>query len=269
MSDLLTQLGEKSNLPTPKEIIKEAQKKYNIKRFVGLFSGGKDSLTMCHYVDKLGYLDEVLYLKTGIGTQENFEFVLNTCNKYNWKLTVADPKPQFTYERFVAKFGFPHAGIHPSVMAYLKLFQIRQFGKDHKKEGIAFLSGRRKKESNKRRKMKSNLPYSKIETNVIMVSPMLYWNNGQVSTYINNNNLEICPVYETLHMSGDCLCGAFSTFGESDLIKTFHPELAKTIVGLEQKYGGKWGNQISMTGATKQNKISQYVCSECIYDSNK
>lgn len=251
---------------SPIEIIEKAKEKYNIKKFIGLFSGGKDSLSVCHYVaTKLKMLDEVLYLRTGIGTKENFEFVLETCNKFGWKLNIADPKPQFTYEKFVERFGFPHSGKHSAIMGFLKWYQLRQFARDHKGENIAFISGRRKKESKRRLKMKSLLPYENPETNIIFCSPLYYWTNNDIKNYIKKEKLELCPVYATLHMSGDCLCGAFSELGESNLIKTFHPDLAQKIVYLEQKYGGKWGNQMSMLAATKQDTISNHICSECIY----
>lgn len=252
----------------PEEIIEQCIEKYNVKKFIGLFSGGKDSLTVCHYLsEKLGLLDEVLYLRTGIGTRENFEYVLETCNKYNWKLNVLDPKPRFTYESFVKRFGFPHNGMHSAIMGFLKWFQIRDFARENKNKGICFVSGRRKKESARRKRMKSNMPFEKPESNIILCSPLYYWTTIDVLKYIEKEKLELCPVYQTLHMSGDCLCGAYSALGESEMIKTFHPDLAQKIIELEKKYGGKWGNQVSMLGTSKQTKIGQYVCSECFYEN--
>jgi len=78
-------------------------------------------------------------------------------------------------------------------------------------------------------------------------------------------NLEICPVYQTLHISGDCLCGSFAEKGEAELVTTFHPEVAKQIQSLENKYRGTWGNGSSIRGALQQSKIADFVCSECMY----
>lgn len=253
--------------PPPLSIIEDARKKYGIKKFIGLFSGGKDSLAVCHYMHSQKVMDEVLYLRTGIGVKENFEFVLDTCNKYKWKLNVMDPKPQFTYEVFVKRFGFPHSGIHNAIMGFLKWFQIRQFAKDHKDECIAFLSGRRKKESARRKfSIKSMYAIDKPEKNIVMVAPLFFWTTKDIWDYIDENNLQLCPVYKTLHLSGDCLCGSFAELGESEMIKTFHPDLAQKIVSLEKKYGGKWGNHVSMTGTMNQKKINEFVCNECVYD---
>jgi len=67
-----------------------------------------------------------------------------------------------------------------------------------------------------------------------------------------------------MHLSGDCMCGSFSSRGESDWLLLFHPEMAKRFKEMEKKYGGHWGNQISMTDMEKQTKLDEdLICSEC------
>lgn len=249
---------------TPDQIIEEAKQNYNINKFVGLFSGGKDSLAVCHYLWRKQYLDEVLYCDTGIKAHENFEFVLSTCNKYNWKLNVVSPKKGETYEDFVRKFGFPHRGIHSAIMGYLKWHPIRKWARGN--QDVCFVSGRRKKESKRRMRLQKYI--EKPEKNILVCSPLFYWTTSQVWDYIRTSNLESCPVYQTLHISGDCLCGSFAEKGEAELIATFHPELAKQIRSLETEHGGIWGNGSSLTGALKQSKIADFICSECIYQRN-
>ena len=104
--------------------------------------------------------------------------------------------------------------------------------------------------------------YSFIEKRFF--SPLFNWTTRQVWDYINDNDLEVCPVYKTMHMSGDCMCGSFSESGEAELLATFHPVLARRIKQLEEKYKGRWGNQSSITGALNQSKISSFVCADCI-----
>ena len=94
-------------------------------------------------------------------------------------------------------------------------------------------------------------------------APIYSWTTKQVYDYIRDNKLELSPTYETLHMSGDCLCGAFAQQGESQLLYTFHIELAEVIMGLEKKYGGHWGNGTSITGSSKQANLDDLVCMEC------
>jgi len=228
-------------------------------KYVGLFSGGKDSLVVCHYLWKQKKLNEVVHCRTGIGTHENLDYVKSTCSKFGWKLNIIEPKEGETYQDFVRKFGFPHEGMHSAIMGYLKWHPLRKFGRDNE---CIFVSGRRKKESKRRmRTVKHEL--EKVEKHMTFYSPLMDWTTPQVWQYIYDNKLEICPVYETLHMSGDCLCGAFAESGEAELIATFHTDLASKIKDLETKYGGMWGNGSSLTGALKQSKMTNFLCQEC------
>ena len=232
-------------------------------KYYGLFSGGKDSLVTCHYMWQKGELDDVVYCRTGIGLDENVDFVKSTCKKYNWNLNIVEPKIGETYEDFVRRFGFPHSGAHNMIMGFLKWHPLRKFARDHKDEDFMFVSGRRQKES-KRRMRIAKSQHEEPEKNMKFYSPLLYWSTKDVWQYVKDNELEICPVYETLHMSGDCLCGAFAELGEAELIATFHGYMANKIKTLEEKYKDKWGNNSSMCGAMKQGKIVDFICNECI-----
>lgn len=240
---------------------------------MGLFSGGKDSLVTCHYLWKLGLLNEVLFCHTGVGVKENFQFVLETCNKFGWKLNVVYPKTGETFEDFVRKFGFPKQGAHNIVMGFLKWHPMRRWYREHQSEGIALVSGRRKKESQRRAKMKSMKDPISLEEMMLFVAPLYHLPDSVIWNYIATNKLARCPVYETMHISGDCLCGSFSESGEAELLTIFHPETAKSLHALEEKYGGMWGNGSSMRGAKKQSQLTEYqenlVCAECFIDRKK
>jgi len=223
---------------------------------IGLFSGGKDSYTAC----KVANVKEVTYCNTGVGL--NFDYVLKICKREDWKLNVVYPKDGQTYEDFVKKYGFPHYGVHSYVMHYLKQNPLRQWLKKQKRE-IMFVSGRRKKESKRRMRMKSNKEYYK-EGKMFFYCPIINWTTKEVYDYIKDNKLELSPIYETMHMSGDCFCGAFAQKGESQLLYTFHKDLALKIQELESKYGGHWGNGTSITGSSKQQKLTELICMDCI-----
>lgn len=238
----------------------------NERKFVGLFSGGKDSLTACHYLWRAGKLDEVIYCKTGVGL--NFDYVLEICNKFGWKLNLIEPKEGETYEDYIRKYGFPHNMNHLGVMSFLKWRPMKRFWKERNKtEPILFISGRRKNESKRRKHMKSNQEYNKAE-GMEFWSPIFDWSTEEVWNYIRENNLQASPIYKTMHISGDCFCGAFMPKGSAQLLYVFHKELAERFIELEKKYGGKWGNYTSMTGLSKQTKLTDIVCSECFFDSN-
>ena len=94
-------------------------------------------------------------------------------------------------------------------------------------------------------------------------SPIFKWSTVEVWDYIKEHKLERSPIYNTMHISGDCFCGAFSSRGESNFLQMFHPELANRLIELEKKYGGKWGNQISMVDMKSQTKLDDLICMEC------
>lgn len=248
--------------------------------YIGLFSGGKDSLTVCHkwWIEHGKKPFTVLYCRTGVGLNE--EYVTSICKKYNWTLVIVEPKSGETFEDFVEKYGFPHQGMHNSIFGCLKGHPIRKWHNEQKKLGrnIIFLSGRRKKESKRRMRMKSNKEMANFD-GMMFYSYIYNMTTPEVWGYLNENKLERSPTYETMHLSGDCLCGAFSSKGESDWLSVFHPEMAKRFMELEKKYGSKWGNQISITDMSKQQKMEswldtnkidknlvpgeEFVCSEC------
>lgn len=229
---------------------------------VGLFSGGKDSLTACHYLWKQGKLNEVLYCRTGVGLNE--EYVVEMCKKFGWKLHIIEPKVGETYEDFVRKFGFPHAGMHGAIMGFLKWHPMRTWNREQKKLGrdIVLVSGRRKKESKRRKKMKSMKEHELTE-GMQFWSAIYNWKTVDVWDYLAKNKLQRSPIYETMHLSGDCMCGAFSSKGESDWLQIFHKDMAKRFIELEKKYGDKWGNQISLTDMKQQTKLDDLICQEC------
>jgi 3'-phosphoadenosine 5'-phosphosulfate sulfotransferase (PAPS reductase)/FAD synthetase len=278
---------------TPKEILKLTLKQYpEVRTFVGLFSGGKDSYVAAHMTEKL--IKEInseindpcrqckfkaLHCKTGIGVKENFEFVNETADKHGWDLTVYEPEPRFSYEEIWRRYGPPHQGMHQGTMMWLKWFQIRKFNRASYDDGLAFVSGSRKKESRRRMKIKEAVRLNKIgemkRYPILIASPGFYLPTPYMWKYMDDNMLKRCPVYETLHISGDCCCGAFAERGEAELLWTFHPETAKQIHALEEKYGGIWGRGSSMRGAARQTQlfsstgspqIENVVCAECFID---
>ena len=215
----------------------------------------------------MGELDEVLYCKTGIGLEENFGYVLETCNKYGWHLNIEEPEPRFSYENYVKRWGFPSPQNHSVVMGWLKWFSMRRFERNHRDEGIAFISGGRNKESSRRfRTHKEAIERPEGDKNLCFVKPLFDWKTSEVMKYVADNGLKLYPVYETLHLSGDCLCGAFAEPHESKLISIFHPQMAQKIKALEETYGGRWGHGnggMSMRGALKEQTLDSLVCYEC------
>lgn len=249
-------------LEQSKLILEKAEQQYGIKKFMACISGGKDSITSADIVDKLGKLNGVIFIDTTIGIKETKDFVIQLCEKRKWKLTIL--KPKVSYEQFVIdKFGFPTARFHNVVMGYLKYQPLRNYVIENKSEKIGLISGVRKLESNRRgRTMK---PIIK-DGSMIFVAPIFDLTTQEVWDYIRENNLEVSPVYKKLHLSGDCLCGAFADMAEAELLSIFYPEIANKIRNLENKCKKKyhkWGNHSSMEGASKQKQIDNFICADC------
>ena len=225
---------------------------------IGLFSGGKDSLVACIVAE----VKKVVYCRTGVGLNE--EYVKEMCKMFGFELIIVEPKSGESYEDFVKKYKFPHQGMHNSVFGFLKGHPIRKWHNEQKKLGkkILFISGRRKNESARRRRMKSNKEYNTFD-GMKFWSPIFDWDTPRVWAFLKEHDIPRSPIYDTMHISGDCFCGAFSSRGESNFLQIFHPELANRLIELEKKYGGKWGNQISMVDMKKQTKLDDLVCVEC------
>lgn len=261
---------KKTKEDVSRDILRQAQEERGIKKFVGLFSGGKDSLTTCHFLWKEGLIDSVLYCNTGISVPENQLYVLDICKRFGWNLNIVQPKEGETYEDFWRKFGPPGPGAHSMVMGYLKWHPMRKWAQQHRNEDFAFVSGRRFKESKRRGGIMGKNVIEQTEK-MTFVAPLYHWSDQEVWDYLKDNNLTRCPVYETLHISGDCLCGAFAEPEEAMFLRMFHPTTAERIRLLENAYGGIWGNGMSMNGALKQTQLTDmegWACQECKYEHN-
>ena len=230
---------------------------------IGLLSGGKDSIVACLESD----VKEIVYCRTGVGLNE--EYVKEICKLFNWKMNIVEPKAGETYEDFIKKYQFPKPTNHKWVMAFLKFHPMRKWYIEQKRNGrkIIFVSGIRKGESKvRKRRWKNKID---IMDGMIFYKPILDWSTGEVWVYLEEHKIKRSPIYETMHMSGDCMCGAFSSKGESGFLKMFHPEMYDYMLNLELKYGGKWGNQISLKDMEKQTIFDSFVidedmiCQEC------
>jgi len=226
---------------------------------VGLFSGGKDSMTASH----VSKVKEVIFCHTGIGLNE--DFVKTTCKDLGWKLNIVYPKHDDEYERFIEKFGFPKPTNHTWIMHNLKSKPIRAwYNKEKHLRDIEFVSGIRRQESRRRMKIFKRTAERSVFEKMTFNSPIISWNHEKVAKYIKKHNLPIAPFYETLGLSGDCMCGAYNHKGEAMAINKNYPELAERIKGLEKKYRDSWGRYTSITACTGQRDLEGFICNECM-----
>ncbi|HXC04393.1 MAG TPA: phosphoadenosine phosphosulfate reductase family protein [Bacteroidia bacterium] len=198
-----------------------------------LFSGGNDSIVSTHFAMEKG-ADSVVHINTGIGIRETREFVRDTCNRYGWPLIEEFP-PDKTYEQFVLKYGFPGPAAHRYAYVWLKeraLNKIIRENKKSRKDRIALVTGVRNQES--ARRMGYTNPILRVGSSV-WVAPIYMYSKIDLHKYRTTHSLPQSEVSRKLGMSGECLCGAFASPSEFQLIWKNYPEAAIQISDLEDK----------------------------------
>jgi 3'-phosphoadenosine 5'-phosphosulfate sulfotransferase (PAPS reductase)/FAD synthetase len=218
------------------------------------YSGGNDSTILTHWARPLA--DLALHSNTGIGIEQTREFVRETCA--DWGLTLIERKPPTSYrdllvERIVGKDGkvtgggFPGPGQHFKAYQRLKERQMHSIRSElithTQRERVVYLAGRRRDESARRDASDDNddpgIPLWEREGSLIWVSPLVYWTKLDMNTYrLMHTDHDPVPrnrVSDLLHMSGECLCGAFAKRDELAQIRLFYWEVADEIHELEHE----------------------------------
>ena len=277
----------------PNEIIDQALSQGITDFYVG-YSGGKDSGIVLDIIAK-NYPDNfrgVVFADTGIGTEATMDFVKSYCNEKKYSLFIISQndmirkkdtklgkkggKFNFSYTDIVLEHGFPKHGVHTTIMRKLKYMPMRYFilSRIEKGENPAVISGIRKFESQRRSKWATESIHK--DGKMCFISPILYKQDDWVYRYFLENNIKRSPVYETLHISGDCLCGCFAKKDELKLLEMFHPDVFKKIKDLENEIKIKgtkeakkystWGNGGNTKDIESQTTMESFVCSDCILD---
>lgn len=249
MADLADKLRE------ARGFIETARELHRPKHIFALLSGGHDSMTTTHFAARsLGPdLTAVVHVNTGIGIEQTRQYVRERCAGYGWNLleykavenTKADgtPDPQI-YEDLVAAHGFPGAFHHRKMYNRLKQRQIERLARDFgasAAEPIMLISGCRKEESTRR--MGTTKPIDP-QGRMIWVAAFAEMTALDCNDYMTREAIPRNPVKDLIHMSGECLCGAFARPGELKEIALWFPETAAEIRRIETKVranGFPWG----------------------------
>lgn len=67
----------------------------------------------------------------------------------------------------------------------------------------------------------------------LWIAPLYSWSKMDCMKYIEKHELERSEAVQFLHMSGECLCGAFAHDGEFKEIQMWYPETANEILSLQ------------------------------------
>ena len=123
----------------------------------------------------------------------------------------------------------------------------RELVTDPLRERVVFIAGRRRAESKRR----EAVPIHERIGSAIWVSPLAFWTKLDLNTYrLMHRDVPVNPVSGLLHMSGECLCGAFAHPGELDEIAEWFPGTAEEIRQLEAECGPPGTPSPTAHGAT-------------------
>lgn len=190
-----------------------------------LVSGGKDSLTTASVLANADRLLGCVALETGIAVPGWKDFIADTCAKKGWPIEFH--KTDDNYDDIIRKYGFPGPGKHGMIMNLLKGRGVRKFKRRHP-DGI-LASGTRINESDRR--FINTKPISVWEGAVVL-TPIYELTTEKTWHFFRSTGLQRSPAYQTLGISGDCVCGAFAQKDELDKLNYHYPCLAKRLESL-------------------------------------
>ncbi len=250
----------------PHAIIHDAwqQHGHQIIRRTALLSGGNDSSTLAHFLAWHGYVDELLFLNTGIGIAETRTFVHQLADHLELPLEEFRAAPG-TYGRMVTTIagGFPGPAAHSLAYQRLKERPLRNYvawrkRRQHPHSKVLLFSGLRRAESVKRMKI-ADRPIDP-EGGKLWVAPLIDWTMADLAAWRERHDIPRNPVADLLHYSGECLCGANAADGEFEEIARWFPnsEAVREILRLQKladrlgiarsRWGEHWREAGTATG---------------------
>ncbi|MEU7985291.1 phosphoadenosine phosphosulfate reductase family protein [Streptosporangium canum] len=271
-----------------RDIIAEALDRYPIVARQALVSGGNDSMVLLHLVQS--YLDSsaddaVVHVNTGIGIEETRQHVREVAAGWNLPLRVLHPRDSYedlVLGQVIARTGanagirsvwkgFPGPGGHGVMYRRLKNEPLQRnraaiIGSHGRSRKVLYLAGMRWGESDRRFRTAAEID---PDGGIIWCSPLVHWTNEQMDQYRRLYLLPRNEVADHLHMSGECLCGAYAKPGELDEIEFFYPRTAYRIRSLEKqvKAAGisacKWGQAPPGGKQPTPGSIAGRLCSSC------
>jgi 3'-phosphoadenosine 5'-phosphosulfate sulfotransferase (PAPS reductase)/FAD synthetase len=228
-----------------------------------LYSGGNDSTVLAHLMRHR--VDYAVHCNTTIGIEDTRQFVRDTCAA--WGLELLERTAPQSYRDLVLERGFPGPGMHYKMYQRLKERALREVQRelitDSRRQRVLFIAGRRRSESARRK----NIPLHETDGSVIWASPLAMWTKLDLNTYrLMMGDVPVNEVSEKLHMSGECLCGAYAHPNELEELRFWYPAVADDIEALQAEVtaaGHKppfngWGH-----GQGKPPEQTGPLCSSC------
>lgn len=255
-------------------IIDEAIELYKPTHVFGMLSGGHDSLCTALVAASHPAFTAMVHINTGIGIDETRQFVRDTCERKGWPLL--EYHPPVSYRDIVLQHGFPGPGGHFFAYTRLKERAMRQLTREHKvkrMDKIMLITGVRSQESVRRMRHVDTI---QKEGARIWVAPIHDWAKAECAAFIELKGMPRNQVVDTMHMSGECMCGSFSKPGEMQDLELWYPKLAAEIHALEEEVKAKgiaacvWGQRppkmTAAEAARQRIDLSLPMCTSCATD---
>jgi len=205
---------------------------------VVLFSGGGDSTVLAHmFKDRATHFG---HANTTIGIEQTRQFVRDTSAAWGVPLIEKTARGKDTFRELVLDQGFPGPGHHYKMYQRLKEHQLDQIRNEvvhnGRRERVIFVAGRRASESARRTaRWKSGelCEHEQGKGSVVWASPIVHWTESDMAEYRQRFDVPRNEVSDMIHMSGECLCGAFAKPDELEEIGFFFPEVKAEIEALQ------------------------------------
>ncbi len=247
------------------------------RRLVGivtLFSGGNDSTVLAHVFRERA--THAAHANTGVGVEQTREYVRATCER--WDLPLLErkaPREQDSYRAHVLQYGFPGPGAHFKMFQRLKERALEQVRRElvtkPYQERVVFLAGRRRTESDRR----NNVPEMERQGSTVWISPLVNWTKPDMNTYrLLQGDVPVNIVSDLIHMSGECLCGAFAHYGERPEISEWYADAFDEIAELEELIKDRedikpwartwgWAGDPAVLAQSREKPKSGRLCQSC------
>ncbi len=226
----------------PHDVMRRALAEYEPARTVVGFSGGGDSIVVAHWAVTNGYTDTLFHIDTGTALPGVLDHVKSCAELFGAKLVVTEAGEFFRHivlglgcpeghndrrPGLSRPLGFPGPGQHGTVYGWLKKNQFRRYIRgvraelDDPKAEVLVITGLRRGESSRRKRRPS---MRRDDSGLLFVNPVIDWTNEQMAAYRREHELPTSDVSALLHMSGECMCGAFAAPGEREMVMQLWPE---------------------------------------------
>jgi len=202
-----------------------------------MFSGGKDSLCLLAYMQKLcnaaGRKLTAIHANTTAGFPEIEVYVRKVCKKLDIPLVTVKPSNDFF--DLAKRWGIP--GVRSRwCCSTLKIAPMRRYLATINKPTVIF-DGIRAAESNIRATYVPIWYHPSFRS--VCVSPLFTWSDQKVLDYIRANDLPASPA-EGLGTSAECWCGAYKCRSDFEALLEVHPEIFDKLVEVEKAQRGKY-----------------------------